>query len=750
MPVYVKMLYITITDEEGRFTYNVPIGNYVMQFSSIGYTGQMLFNMDATKATLDVGKIKLNSKAEELPMVVVEPMVKITSSEITYNLAQDPDREKMNLHEILDKVPMVDITPDGKLYVDNPQSSFLIVRNGKEDVLFDNPDMLDQTLSTLPAKAFEKVTVKLMPESRYGNYRYVISIDADKTNRLFGAINPHQDSYDADEGQLNVGTSVLASYDRFRMSAGGSFINTNSPHNKQTMEQYFHDDGSQLIQEGENHRNGEEFNPSAAFSYDISPRHFITSRFSYKNNRTRHYEDLSVSQKNSNGTSAYTSWSKNRNHNYNVSGSANYQYDFTKQGRILNIVYDFAHQSGKQDNTYTLEGSYDPNIVPPFLLGHSLSRQHTVQAHYSDPLNDKWTLESGLGYIFRDYNTQSDYYDPNWQALASQQYDMESRKHLANAYLNLRYQSKFVSGQVKLKGEYLDDGQGTYIKHGTDIPEYISQSGFILTPQANLSFLLKDKWIRHISLSYIWNKYRPALTMLSTNIDYSNPHMLSTGNPKLNDEDRHQLTMQLQIPKGPNISISGGYSDNSISPYWYEDSEGRVVQTYGNNGMDRDLSFGIHYMLRFKNLWLSFMGSESYSYSRTADHQRTERLFSYITAQTTLNIGSVGTITLLASYQDTHSSGMEHRSNQPFSFMTSTNWKLFKKRLEVELEVSNWAGFHSKSGHDIHTADFDQYQITRSNMLPIKLTLRWTLGNFKVKPVRQAHQGAIIDDLKPE
>lgn len=226
--------------------------------------------------------------------------------------------------------------------------------------------------------------------------------------------------------------------------------------------------------------------------------------------------------------------------------------------------------------------------------------------------------------------------------------------------------------------------------------------------------------------------------------------MLSTGNPRLDDEDKHQLTVQLQLPKHLNISISGGYSGNSISPYWYEDSQGRVVQTYGNNGTNRDLNIGFDYTLIFKKLWLSFMGSESYSYSRTADHQRTERLFGYITAQTTLSIGRVGTISLLASYQHTHSSGMEHRSNQPFSFMTRTNWKLFKKRLEVEFEVSNWAGFHSKSRHDIHTTAFDQYMVTRSNMLPMTLTLRWTLGNFKVKPVRQARQGAIIDDLKTE
>ena len=751
MPAYIKVLYVTVADENGHFSYSVPQGTYDLQISSIGYSSQMLFNKDATKATLEVGKIKLSSKAEELPMVVVEPMVQITSSEITYNLAQDPDREKMNLHEILDKVPMVDITPDGKLYVNEPGSTFLVVRNGKKDVLFDNPDMLDQTLRTLPAKAFEKVTVKLMPESRYGNYRYVLSIDADKTNRLFGAINNHQDSYNTNDGKLDIGTAVLASYDRLRMQVGGSFSNTNSPRSKQTLEQRFHDDGSQLRQEGKTHQNGETFSAGGAFSYDIAPRHFVTSRFSYGNNRSRNYENLSVNRQDANGTSAYTSRSMDRNTGYSLSGSVNYQYDFAKPKRVLNVVYDVSHQSGKQDNDYRFEGTYDPDIIPPYLQGNSLSRQHTVQAHYCDPLSGKWTLESGLGYIYRDYNSLSDYYDQDRQEMASQRYEMESRKHLFNAYLNLRYQSKRVSGQVKLKGEYLDDGRGTLIAQGTDAPEHISQSGFFLTPQADLSFLLKkERWINYINLFYQWNKYRPGLSVLTTRIDYANPNMLTTGNPRLDDEDIHVLGIRLQVPKGPNITITGDYSGNRISPYWYKDEQDRVVQTYNNDGTYHGISLSTNYTLVFKKLWLAFMWSESYHYSRTADRQRTERLDSHISVQTTLTVARNGSIGLLAGYMDTHSSGMEHMDTRPFSFMINTNWKFFKKRLEAELRISDLAGFRSKSRHEVHTAEFDQTLVTRSHMLPVELKLRWTLGNFKVKPVRQARRGAVIDDIKPE
>ena len=88
-----------------------------------------------------------------------------------------------------------------------------------------------------------------------------------------------------------------------------------------------------------------------------------------------------------------------------------------------------------------------------------------------------------------------------------------------NAYLNLRYTSKLVSGSVSLKGEYLNDGHGTRIAQGTDAHEYISQTGFAFTPNAQVSFLLRDKWVDRIGMNYRWTKQRPNIRMMSTQAD---------------------------------------------------------------------------------------------------------------------------------------------------------------------------------------------------------------------------------------
>lgn len=752
-PAFMLPDLFAVTDEQGRFTYQLPAGTYGVMVSCVGYQYQLEYpvKLEDPKKPVEVETFSMVEKPVTLDEVLVKPLVNVTSSEIVYNLAQDPDRETMNLHEILDKVPMVDRTPDGKLYVENPNTSFLIVRNGKKDALFGNKEMLDQTLKALPAKAFQKVTVKLMPESRYGDYKYVLSIDADEVNQLFGVINQNYDTYDVSEGKLLLQSALLSSYNRFRINAGGDFSNTNTPESKQTLEQTFHEEGTHLTQKGQTHRNGESFGGITTFSYDLGEQHFVTAQISYKNTRSRNYEDLSVWRSSGGTETSYTSWTRNRNTGYSLNGYVNYQYEFSKPNRVLNVVYDFAHRPDKQDNDIAFNGEYDPDIVPPWQQGESRNEQHTLQIHYNDPLSKALSLESGTGYIFRDYRTTSRYLDNDGRELADRFYEMESKKHLFNAYLNLRYQSKVISVTLGLKAEYLNDGNGTRITEGTESPQYISQTGFALTPDARVSFLLKDKWINRIGLSYRWLKQRPNIRMMTTRTDYSNPNYIFTGNPKLDDEDTHHVGLDFSIRKGPSISFYGQYSGNNISRIYYTDEQGRVVNTYANDGLYR--SVGMNFTQAFfinKKFLVTLMWNEAYEYSRTADRQRTETIRTLLTLNTSLALGRSGSINLSGYYHNFHSSGLENNNIDPFSIRVSTKWQLFNKHLEMEVGCSNLVNFNPKTENELHTATFDQRLVNRTKSIPVYIKLNWRIGSFKVKPVRNARKGAVINDVLTE
>lgn len=230
---------------------------------------------------IDLKDIALEEQPIELAEVVVKPLVEISAEEIVYNLDQDPDRETSTLHEILDKVPMVGRTPDNKLFVDNPFSSFLVVRNGKEDALFKGMS-IDQILKAIPAKAFAKVRVLLAPPEGYGSYQYVLDIETDERNILFGVVGSTYLELNNNEGKLLVAPSVTGNLEKLRFSGGVLFEGDRVPVERQFSEQSYTSTQLRLNQEQEKRSSGEnggdrrvfQLRPFAtAFRYRRYPHH---------------------------------------------------------------------------------------------------------------------------------------------------------------------------------------------------------------------------------------------------------------------------------------------------------------------------------------------------------------------------------------------------------------------------------------------------------------------------------------------
>jgi len=751
LPMYIDVIKAIAADKDGWFEIAMPPGDYIMISSSVGYKSSPMQRAAIDKAgeIVDLGIIKLEEDEVKLQEIVIKPLVSVSSSEIIYNLDQDPDRETSTLHQIIDKVPMIKRLPNGKIYVGDPESSFLVVRNGKEDALFSNKESIDEVLKSLPAKAFASVTIKLMPESRYGNYKYVLSIESDKTNRLFGVVNMNDVKYNAQNGTTEINPSFLSSYDRLRWNLSGGVTSTRTPSTKQTIEQNFFSDNLFRKQEGKDYTSGEDYSIGTIFSYDLAKQHFITGRIYYYDLYNRNKKDIYNLQEGNNVRSEYRIRSILRSNAQTLNGKLNYQYDFSKPKRVLNVLYDFSYSPGDKNSDVDAEGEYQQQDISPELEGDEKNNQHTVQVHYSDPLSSNLGLEAGMSYIFRDYRTRSIYKDMAGNPVPEQFYNMESRKHIISNYLNLRYTSKKWSAGLKIKSEYVNDGNGTEVELGSSAPEFISETGFSLTPNISASLMLDDKFIRNISFSYSWDKYRPAINMMTTNTNYSNPHYITVGNPELKPEDVHRGSFGFYTKIGLSFNIYGYLSDNKISQYWYQNND-KVIQSYANYGNYKSVGIGANYPLHLKKILLFLQCSGYYEYSKTADEQ-TSKIFSTI-AFINANIPVYKTISLnlQGGYNKRHSKGMQKANIDPFSFSVSSNFKLFKERLEVETGIRNILRMSSKFEQTINMPDFHQYQKNKTNCFPFHIQLKWRIGSFKVKPVKRAYQETIIDDISRE
>lgn len=737
------------TNQKGYFELKAPSGSYHLVVRHLGYE-DVNRRLDSTITdTLSLGTISLSPLPEQLSEVIVGPLVQVSATDITYNLMRDPDRDSMMLHQILQKVPLIEVDYRGNLYVESPEKRILVVRNGKQDVLFSGMN-LNTILKSIPANGFATVKLMLAPPHRYGSYDYVISIETDKSVGLFGVAGGVSASLDFNSGSTSSQSGILASIDKLRFAVNGGFTNTNEPKRVSRIEQERLSDSYRMAQERQEKSSSESWLLATAASYDLSKRSFLSLNVMHNWLNGRDKSELnSRGQAVDETVDEYLLHSVTRKDNQAFSLQVGYQYDFKKPNRILNVAYGISRTPSNSIAGSTLSRATTGVSLPPASTDWRKELGHTAQVHYSDPLSKSVTLEAGTGYTNRDHKTESRYYDAadgggeiidNLQA-------MDSRKHIVNAYARLSYRAKTINISLGLTGDYLYDGKGTALREGERV-ENISEAGFTYSPNFNISSFSPRRKLSRISFGYQLRTLRPSLNRLSSYKDYSNPNLITTGNPRLENEMLHYFNLGL-ILKG--VSITFGYQlmNNRISPYWYEDESNVIVQSYENLGKYETFSFNTSYSHRIKRFWSSLMFTTRYTTQEDINSEKASSLmvspslfFSYV-FKNKLNI----TTNIHYVYQKY--TGYIGNTRTPFSVSISARQQLFKERLKLEMNYTVFPIYKQKTDMSVQTDVLIRNMHTEQSRIPLRVSVSYNLASFKAKPPRGVRRGVVVDDISP-
>lgn len=751
---------ILAADQNGLFQTEVKFGAYFIHVTAVGYEKKSRLIRPAESTVNEEGvrsihlkEITLEEQPIELSEVVVKPLVEISADEIVYNLDLDPERETSTLHEILGKVPMIGHTPDNKLFVDNPHSSFLVVRNGKVDVLFKNDAMgIDQILKTIPAKAFARVKVLLAPPEYYGKYQYVINIETDKKNILFGVIGNSSLKFNAEKGELSLDQSAIGNLEKLRFTTGASMTGTRTPVEKQFTEHLSTTGETELNQQQLKHSSDEKGGIGGSFSYDLSNQHFVTGSILVFRGRVRDKTNVDNNRFINTTEESYAIETSQKSKNRSSTGELNYQYDLPGRLRILNAAYKFSSNPILSNARSSANGNYSDANVPFSTDGETNTIEHTVQLHYFDQLSKSFRLELGTGYIFRNYYTGTDYFLPD--DLAGDGYLpfntlMETKNNIVNAYSGLTYSSKRVSGSLKLKADYLNDGKGTLMKERERDEERISHTGFNLIPEARINLSFPKSTFSRLFFTYTMQKYRPNIRMLSTYSDYSNPNLIIVGNPMLKQESVHNFRIGTSS-KLLSLGINYSYSGNKILPYWYVGNNGTIVQSYRNYGKYQSIGFGPSIMY-FKNPFHVYgMLYANYKNDNTGTGETSHRFNTLVTVDMGYVFKNKLRLSSIAGYSYFRNSGYRDMKMPPLALGMTANKSFFNERMEVEAHVSDILNIRQKTTTNIHANDFILLQRIEQQRIPIALSVKLQIGSFKVKPAKNTFKGAVIDDVSNE
>lgn len=508
-----------ITDSQGNFDIEVPVGQYTISVEFLSFKTKTLPTRKLTKS-INIGTISLESDMEaldEVEIIAEKSTVEIHLDKKIYNVGKDMTVKGGTASDVLDNVPSVTVDVEGNVSLRGNESVRILV-DGKPSGLvgLSATDALRQ----LPAEAIQKVEVITSPSARY---------DAEGTAGIINIILRKNKAQGFNASTTlttgipdNHGISANINYraKKYNIFTNLGYSYRNAPGNAY-FENYYNDSGitfNEEIRDYNRKRNG--FNSNIGLEYYLSKNASVTGTFLYRNsngetdvrNKSIRYDE----------TGSYLSESlrneiEDRKDNL-LEYALNFTQKFKKSGHKLS--FDAKYQDNYEEENALIS---DDAILSETVESLDKEQRILLKSDYVLPIGENQQFEAG----FQSNMIQStnDYTvdfssDPDIINL----FDYKENIHA----LYSQYGNKFgkISALFGLRVELSDI---TAVVEGTEV-DY-KKNYTKLFPTLNLAYELSEK--ESFTLGYNRRIRRPRSHHLNPFSSRSSTSNVFKGNPDL-------------------------------------------------------------------------------------------------------------------------------------------------------------------------------------------------------------------------
>ena len=767
-----KPVAMFLTKEDGQFSEKVNgKGKFDIVFSSVGKEDLRQTIELGNENELNLGTLYIKENTTVLKGVEVvaqKPLVKMEVDKMSYNVAEDEDSKSNTVLDMLRKVPMVTVDGQDNISV-NGSSSFKVYVDGMPNVMFSsNPSMV---FKSMPATAVKSIEVMTNPGAKYDaeGASGVLNIVMNKQMPVAGgpaqsySMNGYNGTVRASAGNRQLGGSAFVSGQQGKLSYSvNAMTSYNKPGNTETELEQIQDNGVSQIMTSSNSVKTPFTMGSLTLGYQLDDMSVI--------NATAQLNTMSMKSTGTTTTKmggydvsnfSYDSSTDMKNSRTSFSGSLDYQRFFNKEHtQSLAFTYQLNYSPATTESTNNFGGTRGaglPDLSSRYSENKDKTTNHTFQLDYSMPLGIGQTLSLGGKLQLHDATSDSKYYlkdvyDPS----TSSEYEYKN-KILAGYG---EYVGNFNKFGVKtgVRYEYTWQDVEYHLGNGNDF----STSYGSLVPTASLQYTLSQG--SNLGLTYNMRISRPGISYLNPYVDKSNPIALNYGNPDLDVEKAHNLSLVYNTftPKlMVNLNLHHNFTDNAISQYSFYDSDNLLNTTYGNvvKRHQTGLSAYVNYLLT-KNTRLFMNGGLNYvDLSSDALNQSNSGWTANIMAglQQTLPWDlklSAFAITSTKNYTLQGWSG-------GFNILTASLSKsLFNDKLT--LGVQGIMGLNKGGNLNIESSsrgqNFTSYNNVKVPIYGVTFTVSYTFGNSKMRAkqhvsrvqndfIEQQSQGEVINSV---
>ena len=761
-----KPVAMFLTNENGEFKQEVKgKGKFDIVFSSIGKEDLKQTVTLGQENPLDLGTLYIKENATMLKgveIVAQKPLVKMDVDKMSYNVAEDEDSKSNTVLDMLRKVPMVTVDGQDNISV-NGSSSFKVYVDGMPNAMFSaNPSMV---FKSMPATAVKSIEVVTNPGAKYDaeGAAGILNIVMNKQNpQAAQSLNGFNGTVRASAGTKQLGGSVFVNGQQGKFSYSANVMTSyNKPGNTTTETEQIQTNGNSQLLTSENDLKTPFTMGSLTMGYQIDSMSVLnlTAQVNSMSMKTTGTSMTTMSGPAYGSGFSYGSTTEMKNSRTSFNGSLDYQRFFNQDHtQSLALTYQLEYSPAKTEmtNLFNTQTSI-MDLSNRYSDSKNRTTSHTFQLDYTMPLGTGQTLSLGGKLQLHDATADSKYYvkdvyDPTTSS------DYEYKNSILAGYGEYAGTFNKLGVKAGLRYEHTWQNVEYHLGNGEDFKKNYGS----LVPTASLQYTLSQG--SNLGLTYNMRISRPGISYLNPYVDKTNPIALSYGNPELDVEKNHNISLvyNLFTPKlMVNLNLHHNFVDNAISQYSFYDAENLLNTTYGNivKRHQTGLNGYVNYLMT-KNTRLFFNGGLNYTdlRSEALDQQNSGWTGSaMIGVQQTLPWDlklSAFAITSTKNYTLQGWSG-------GFNLLTaSVSKSLLKDKLN--LSVSGLLGLNSGGKLNIESENRGKDFVSHSNIkVPIygvTFTISYTFGNSKIRAkqhtsrvesdfIEQQSQGEVINSV---
>ncbi len=585
-----------ISDDNGRFSIDLPFGRYYALIEFMGYESKRtdFFSLSRENPIHDLKEIVLVTTTGNLDEVIVQgekTLMELSLDKRIFNVGKDLANAGGTASDILMNLPSVAVDPEGNVRL-RGSANVRILIDGKPSglVSFKGSSGLRQ----LQANMVERVEIITNPSARYEaeGMAGVINIILKKDNQ-----QGFNGSFEVIGGSpLNLGFTTNLNYRHNRINW---FINyglakRHQPGVSELYQEVYNEDGSTAILSQNNSSIVKSLNNNirGGLDYYFNEQSIVTLSYLWRRSDARRITDIRYNDY-LNDFNTYLGYSLRRQDEKEKEPNSeiilNYKRNFEQKGHELTAAFTYLNYWENSDqlfteNAFTPQGAEIPSgALVQTSLNDEYENQYLLQLDYVKPFATEGKLETGIRTSFRDM--ENDFIveqlgeGGEFETLPGLDNIFIYNENILAVYGIIGNKTGKWSYQGGLRAEHTDV-KTTLVKTNEQNPRKYTN----LFPSAHLTYNITEE--NAFQLSYSRRVRRPVYNDLSPYVTFSDQRNFFSGNPDLNPEftDAFELGHIKYFDKGTLFSTA--YFRNTTDKI-------ERIRTVNNEGNSVTLPFNL-------------------------------------------------------------------------------------------------------------------------------------------------------------